>query len=192
MNVETIKMSPYEARRKLEAYGRALKRRANVEYEACRRGYEKLAQGKVLINLRKAIVTGGWDERGRPRLAVARADRRRVECSDSWPGLTFSSGSYRVSGSLLGWSLPLREMPERPEGNCFRRIHAIVPLVPPDLGRFDLTRRLILWEAEWTEPPRDPILLLPLGGDLCAVEAAWNLTDLERAVIGRTRSVAGR
>lgn len=43
----------------------------------------------------------------------------------------------------------------------------------------------ILWEAEWQAvPPKDPALLRHLGGDLYAVVAVWDLTELERAVLG--------
>ncbi len=47
----------------------------------------------------------------------------------------------------------------------------------------------VLWEVDhWTrEPPRDPYLLRRITDNMFVVIAAWNLTDLERAVIkGRT------
>ena len=34
-------------------------------------------------------------------------------------------------------------------------------------------------------PPGDPILLRPLLGSLCTVEAAWDLTEVERLVLGQ-------
>jgi hypothetical protein len=38
-------------------------------------------------------------------------------------------------------------------------------------------------------PPEDPALLKHIGGDLYAVLAVWNLTELERAVLsGRGRA----
>ncbi len=52
----------------------------------------------------------------------------------------------------------------------------------------DLSKRVILWEADWQAAPVDPLLLLPIGGDLYAVEAAWDLSPLERAVISGTRA----
>lgn len=72
---------------------------------------------------------------------------------------------------------------------------AMVPIVPPKhrpaRGMGD---RLVLFEAEeWTwstvpAPPGDPALLRPLGGDLYAVDAVWDLTPLEQIVLaGRTR-----
>lgn len=74
------------------------------------------------------------------------------------------------------------------------RLYAIVPNVPPALrpthalGGYD-----ILWEVdEWKvqpEPPGDPALLKHIGGDLYAVVAVWDLTELERLVVaGRART----
>ena len=69
---------------------------------------------------------------------------------------------------------------------------ALVPLVPPDVlpGRgCDLSKHYILWEVEsWDyTPPVDPMLLRPIGGDLYAVIAQWDLTELERSIIAGTR-----
>src|SRR5438046_3023240 len=45
-------------------------------------------------------------------------------------------------------------------------------------------------DVTWQEmPPEDPALLKHIGGDLYAVVAVWNLTELERAVLsGRGRA----
>jgi hypothetical protein len=72
---------------------------------------------------------------------------------------------------------------------------AMVPIVPPrHRPPRGLGNRLVLWEADdWTwatvpAPPGDPALLRHVGGDLYAVEATWNLTELERLVLsGRRR-----
>jgi len=62
---------------------------------------------------------------------------------------------------------------------------AMVPSIPPSLRPpHSFASYYILWEAVW-EPiaPRDPMLLRPLGNNLYAVVAVWDLTDLERAVL---------
>jgi hypothetical protein len=44
-----------------------------------------------------------------------------------------------------------------------------------------------LWEVnQWSpaRPPDDPVLLSPLGGDLYAVLAHWDLTEIEKMVLG--------
>jgi hypothetical protein len=77
---------------------------------------------------------------------------------------------------------------ERPRWTATFR--AIVPTVPPLLRpRHKLSGYTILWEADWTnEAPVDPALLKHLGGDLYAVVAVWDLTELERAVLGVMRA----
>lgn len=46
-------------------------------------------------------------------------------------------------------------------------------------------QRFILWEVDrWIpEPPRDPFLLKHIGAGLYAILAAWELTEIERAVM---------
>ncbi|HEY7620309.1 MAG TPA: hypothetical protein VH834_11080 [Solirubrobacteraceae bacterium] len=71
---------------------------------------------------------------------------------------------------------------------------AMVPIVPPrHRPPRGLGDRLVLWEADdWTwstvpAPPGDPALLRHVGGDLYAVEATWELTELERLVLSGRR-----
>jgi hypothetical protein len=60
----------------------------------------------------------------------------------------------------------------------------LVPIIPAPIRP---TRRLdqyhILWEADWQAAPTDPILLQKLTGNLFVILAAWDLTELERAVL---------
>lgn len=74
--------------------------------------------------------------------------------------------------------------------------YALVPIVPPTVrkGHADLSRYFTLWEVEqWADQriraaaDRDPYLLQRLGGDLYAVVGEWDLTELERAVMGSRR-----
>lgn len=79
----------------------------------------------------------------------------------------------------------------RPYGHI--EAYTIVPNIPAPLRpAFGLDGYHILFEAEgWHEykppAPRDPALLKHVGGDLYAVLAVWDLTELERAVISGTR-----
>jgi len=68
-----------------------------------------------------------------------------------------------------------------------RRYKAMVPPVPPKFRpSTSLTNFHILWEAEWQQhAPVDPALLRHIGGDLYAVLAIWDLTELERTVLMR-------
>jgi hypothetical protein len=204
MEVPTIKMDREEARRRLEAYRAQLRRSADAEYGAVAAGYEALVEGTPVMQFGPAIRNAPRDEKGRPKLALARADRLQVKLRwSSGPILTFDcTKDFRQSvyvDSLLvrqvnmGANHGMRD----PQHRYLLTVqgYALVPLVPPEAlaaigGRTYLREHLVLWEVEeWADQPiravpdRDPLLLRPLHGDLCAVVASWDLTDLERAVM---------
>lgn len=208
MDVQTITMEPEEARERLRAARRQLHRRADAEYEAVAAGYEALADGTPLITLSEVIRAGGFDEKMRPRLAIARADRRRVRFSWS-PHATM--GSFD-SSPLPSWDrrhsltdVTTIDFERRHEYQPDRWSHtvegyALVPMIPPQVReatRVPASRdrqHHILWEVEqWSDTPLraspdvDPFLLRHLGGDLYAVLAEWDLTPLERAVMAGRR-----
>lgn len=79
------------------------------------------------------------------------------------------------------------------EGRVWHSIYAprylsIVPSVPPALrpgpalGNYDILWEVDKWRLDPT-PPTDPALIKHIGGDLFAVMAVWDLTDLERLVL---------
>lgn len=192
MNVTTIRMERAQAREKLKAFRREAHKRADAEYEAARIGYEALADGIPLIRLTQAFAEAGWDEAGNPRLAIARSDRRRVRYRVEWQNarrvLSFdaSSGWGARGGPTLQRSVPLSVMPPRPaNAPNSPNLGAIVPMIPADVRPGGRAKNwFTLFEAMWEPvPPVDPILLQHLGGDLYAVLAEWDLTELERAII---------
>ena len=93
----------------------------------------------------------------------------------------------------MGWRarkqrIVVDRMPEfaRPAKGWFDDGLAIVPIVPLHLRpKFNLSNYSILWEADWTAVPHDPLLLRQLKGDLWIVLAAWDLTEVERAVLSQ-------
>ena len=99
----------------------------------------------------------------------------------------------RVSAPLLrrfpGGTLPTYPGPswESRDGE------ARVPMVPAGLRpAHALSNYFTLWEATWSRiAPKDPALLKDIGDGLYIVLAVWDLTELERAVIG-LRGEAGR
>jgi hypothetical protein len=143
-----------------------------------------------------------------PRLAVCRSSARfafslgvqrdgGIEFIDrlrsDW---RYRSGRVRVQDG--SFELPAGYVAGRDMNWTNSAWSALVPIVPPrHLPRVnaDLTKLLTLWEVEdWTwgrDPaaPQDPALLQHLAGDLYAVLATWDLTELERLVLsGRTLS----
>jgi hypothetical protein len=88
--------------------------------------------------------------------------------------------------------LPTDSFPRR-SAKWGRHFAAMTPLVPihlrpkPRQGNPQgaLANYHILFEAEWRPvPPKDPLLLRRVGqADLWVVLAAWDLTEVERAVL---------
>lgn len=196
MQLTTIDMPADEARHRLDDYQARLATERTRQDEQIAAGYRALARGLSVIRLSETVGRGGFFDNGLPRIAVARADSQ--DCwvhRDSRHELVFSStepgwGGPRNRGALVNDTTVRVSVPEAPEIDWrSRQGHTIMPLIPPQhrpranrLHRFH-----ILWEVEAWElvPPRDPALLRWIGGDLWAVVAVWDLSELERAVLAR-------
>lgn len=188
MQLETIEMPRAEARRLFLEYRRAVRARHDAEDEAIMRGYRALADGRQVIDLAQAIAAGGVDEHAMPRLAALRADARWCYshgvtstgsvtfCMDEW-------SSARATRRRI--ALPPGTFAPDQSRAWQRQKRALVPTVPPMFRPAgSLERYVILWEAEWRPfPPTDPALLRRLGGNLYAVLAVWDLTELEKTVL---------
>lgn len=160
-------------------------------------GLMSLAAGKPLINLRTVIGAGGTFENGLPKLAVMDADARWCYTGRSESGSVTFSRHPRIDGRHIHgiFRLP-RTLPEQKINSWAVRaefsfsFRSQVPLVPPQHRptRYNAKNHAILWEVEeWAQaprPPGDPALLRHVTGDLYSVEAVWDLTPLEMAVLG--------
>lgn len=212
MDLSTIQMDADEALDRAAAYEELPN--PTEEERAIWQGFAALAAGKTLINLADAIRNGGCDEKGWPRFAVMAADAKWCHLgvramSSGLTRWTFAprDPTERQSDRLIYRSVvPTKEGETVETGNWgwqSERRRALVPNVPPELrprGKgtwkntpIALRHFLILWEVpEWEQapmPPGDPALLRHLGGELYTVEAVWDLTELEQAVLaGRSRS----
>jgi len=166
MNVELIKIDKDVAQAKLLAYRKGIAARAHGaanervrrEYERIEAGYRAAAKGLPLIELSKAMATGGWDEKGRPKFAVARSDRHRVKCSSHSNRVSFSDPNWKFravnsqhSFSATAFNGVRPTFVSSKDGKLYIREHhgieAIVPLVPPDVLKrpdLDLSRRVTL------------------------------------------------
>lgn len=199
MNVTRITMDREQARTKLRALRKQLHRRADAEYSALAAGYEALVEGKPVISLTGAIEGGGFDAKQRPRLAIARSDRRQVMVSRNtgWR----ANNTIRFNSSLIARGRdPLNTMIDlvchnAPAATAYVEGYALVPIVPAEVvaligGGSNLRHFFTLFEVEnWSDtrlratPDRDPYLLRHLGGDLYSIIGEWDLTELERAVM---------
>lgn len=192
-----IEMRKTTAEEKLAATRRALRRykRPDERLRHLEAGYAALAKGSRVILLSQAIAAGGWDELGRPRLAVARADRPTVVFRTNYAWLTFDASGRFGSSPTLRRSFRRSLMPSDERWEQFRSAEAIVPMIPPDVheqaGHPDRRKTFILWEADWEAVPLDPALLRQVVGDLYEVLTVWNLTELERLVMSAAASEVG-
>jgi hypothetical protein len=192
------------ARQAVVAYRRAMQEarseRARAEDEAILRGYRAIARGQTIISLHDAIRAGGEFSNFLPKIAIARADEPRITVHRYGDGsLIFGRNITRTWRTRRNMGRGLRELPV---GTLPRHgsipassplvSNAIVPIIPPELRpNAGLERYWILFEAEWSPiAPHDPALLRDLGGGLYAVLATWELTDLEKTVLGMTRAPA--
>jgi hypothetical protein len=195
MDLAPLGISREEATAKLAEYEQALRVNRTAEDEAIVAGYRAAARGLPVISLQRTIAAGGFHENGFPRLAVVGA--QATECYARWErhALVFADRDDRMAnrGALVGAHsvrVPVAgdDRPAR-RGSSWDAARTLVPLIPPDCR--PKPRRLrhchILWEVEqWTmAAPRDPALLRHVRGDLWAVLAVWDLTELERLVLAQ-------
>lgn len=197
MQLATIDIDRDEAKSKLAEYQRDLDDERTEEDKAIAQAYRAVARGLTVINLPTVINAGGYFDDGLPRFAVVRADATECIVDRAWTRgngeTTFVYSADRTSanrGALVGrWTVRVTVAATIPSSTRGWRGQTIVPLIPP--RHRPRRRRLaschLLWEVEkWDRtPPIDPALIRHLRGDLWAVLAVWDLTDLERAVLAQ-------
>jgi hypothetical protein len=197
MNTKTMSMSKEAAKEKADAYRKALARRSDDEYAAALTVYEAMEEGLTVIDVGAAIREGGFDEKMRPKLAIARADRRQVEFE--WRGsndiATFNTASpnangHQSRGLIERVNFNRRHGQRDGKWDTDVRGFALVPLIPADVRPEGQQRNWhIIWEVEQWADQRigaraapDPYLLRRLSGDLFVILAEWNLTEVELLV----------
>lgn len=190
MELESISMDRNAARRAYLDYRNAIRTRHSEEDAAIMRGYRELAAGRQIVNLPEVMAGAGLDAEGLPKLAIARADLTHIRLKLFRNGAAmFYTPQARTWNKVLESKtvrLPVGTFSDVPKEIDDRR--AMAPIVPAGLRpAAKLENFHILWEADWKRVPRDPALLKSLGGGLYAVLAVWDLTELERAVLGMTR-----
>lgn len=190
MNVETMTIDPALAREKLKAYRARTHKDAEAEYSAAAKLFEAAADGDRLIVAGDVIRNSPFDEMGRPKLAIARADRKQVALYRQERDMLFDSrANHSPYDDHINSQLMHRyAAPYHKQKYGWERWYATVPMVPadvrPETGQ--LRQWHILWEVDiWldrpvVEPPRDPFLLEHVAGDVFKVIAEWDLTPLEQ------------
>lgn len=186
MQTTHIEMPRAEARRLYREYKKHRHYSDPMDWEI-QRAYQLLAQGRLVIKALDSIAKAGLDDKGLPKLAIARADYPICYFTSRHDGSAVftveSRWSRRENAASSKWiDLPSGALPTR----AWKNAQAFLPPVPLHLRpQRGLQNYHILWEAEWTPtPPRDPYLLRRIGeGDMWLVVAMWDLTEVERAVM---------
>lgn len=201
MQIETIQMDKEEAKMKYREYLEAEMKSTDLAYGELKTIYGKLAQGKKLVDVPKAIVAAGWNDSGDPRLAIAPANSANGYCIKSYDGPYNLPRDYlEFSGTENGWRrysesrrlkvsgvLHPRDVNKNILG---QRLKAPMPLVPAEVvnklkhNELQNPNYWVLWEVEKWEAvaPKDPLLLRRLTKNLFIIINKWNLTKLERMV----------
>jgi hypothetical protein len=190
MNVPLIEMPKPAAKAAFREYRDAVRARASADDSALMRGYRVLARGNRIIDVEAAMRFAGLDAGGRPKLAICRADGEHcwftVRSLSMGPRAIFTAQRPAWNWRAFKNHSVVFPLTSFPGLSLKKDLMAVVPSVPPRFRpAHALSNYHILWEAEWEEVPRDPMLLRHLGGMLYAVLAHWDLTELEMAVLKR-------
>lgn len=184
MDVTTITIPKEEAIEKLQEYRNIAVSKRRDEDADFRRMFRAASKGYPLIDVSRAFQSTGLNEKGQPKLAMARADweicwwhrwDRRFSNSRRY----YKANSFRVPEIAWDWNRAVQN------GD----LSVPVPFVPPAIRpEGDMNKFWILFEVQnWTEYPADPFLLQRVSGWLYAVIGEWELTELERSLLsGRT------
>ncbi len=200
MDVNTVTMPVEDAAKAFREYrGAFMAERNRIDGELMR-GYKALSEGKMLISLTEAIQKGGVDDLGRPHLAIARADEPAIAMNRTKSGRLeyWPEAAPRATADDRVFTFGVGTLPSMEQGRwepdrlwrTWRPWTASIPFIPPQYRPpLKIENYHLLWEAEWRQARgsqrRDPMLLRRVGGDLFAVVAAWDLTEIEKLVLAR-------
>lgn len=177
MDVQKLSMDQTQARALYRAY-QDNRGHMTTDDKAIAAIYKRIAQGRLVIRALNSITAAGLGDDGLPKLAIMRADQRKVRCYTMNDQVGFQTPDLRRAKDL-NFRIPMPGM----RGSTPNRM-ADVPLIPVHLRpRKAIAKYHVLWEADWNQYPVDPYLLRRFGEDAWLVVAAWDLTPVERAVM---------
>lgn len=192
-----------EALKSFHVYREAVQRSRSAADRSIMQAYKALSEGLGVLNLAAVMKQAGVDPvTWKPRLAIMRADMPQVFFKRGNSGSGYFSFSNRyylqrrnksVATARQQFVLPQETFaspkPFSARPNDYHHVQvAPVPPIPPQFRPADAySKYCILWEVnEWTAlaPPDDPMLLKPIGAGLYAVVAHWDLSPIEKIVLG--------
>jgi hypothetical protein len=203
--IDKIFIPAEKAKEEWKAYNELLKTRKDKQLKVMKEAMYYAKQGKYLVDIYDAIKKAGLNKNHEPRFAIARADLHEVflEKQDTgtvrycmergWnrrsqnddvqlPQNIFNIQWERRKNTVNGittidnWQIDKKELKTK------------VPIIPSTLvPAGQLSSYYILWEVkEWEKLPemKDPFLLKRISENLFAVLGSWDITELERAIMG--------
>lgn len=184
MKLEHLQVDPTRALELWHKYQSHVHRQTSDDAEIAAI-YKRIAAGKTVIRALESIRAAGLDGSGCPKLAIAPAHMKTCFWRPSRDACTFGK---RYPNRRERHTVVRMEWPGLTSAKW--EAQAVVPLIPVYLRpKRGLENYHILWEAEWTRRyPVDPYLLRRFGGDAWLVVAAWDLTEVERAVMAQRLS----
>lgn len=161
---------------------------------ALHKAYCALAKGQTVLSLSMVMRRAGLDPTTLlPKLAIVRADAQHVSMSIDSTKVVFVDNANRwrhekactVSSGLFPAELTDRQWRDNNGKPQPSNVRAVVPKIPPSARPKCPTERYLMWEPKWERipPDPDPFLLKHLGGGFFVVEAQWDMTPLELAVL---------
>lgn len=212
MNFNTITVEDKEAAKAArDAYMAAARRSRSALDRALAQSYKAIAEGSSLIDIEATMRETPLHDNGLPKLAIVRADFKEVFLKMESDGSAVMAGSQlfaeggrvKTRAGTARIELPPKtfaiENPatgERWPYKHFGDVHrAPVPHIPPQFRPADAYANYhILWEVDVWEriAPKDPLLLRRITGQIYAIVAQWNLTDLERLIMDASLRRSGQ
>lgn len=195
-------MPKEKAKEEWKLYNNLIKKRHDAYLKDMKNCMYQLSQGKALIDIYKVMEKIGVNKTYQPKLAIARADWRKVYFNKRDQGRGFFSDAQNLHPSLsngdidlipetfMHWkrNLDTQGRPNNAEwGISNRTIFTKIPLIPAQLiPDGALSNYYILWEVDlWADLPKtdDPLLLKRITENLFVILAAWDVTNLEQSII---------
>lgn len=197
--IKKITMPKEQAKEEWKKYCKLLEDRKEKFLKVMKDSMYHVKEGRDLIDVYQAMAQAGLSEKGEPRLAICRADQR--ECVFEKKDTGTGSFGFKISYNSLDYNKDRVELPQNTfKGHHWARedksqwniakklLKTKVPLIRVELvPDGSLENYYILWEVkEWEELPeakKDPFLLKRISENLFAVLGAWEVTELEQAVM---------
>ena len=148
--------------------------------------YQKLAQGKLVIKALESVATAGVDDKGLPKLGLARSDAMMLRLTMYGDGSARMTTSTRARhNSSQTFNFVAKTFPDNAR---WRNAEAIVPMVPlSHRPKRAMQNYHVLFRSRLDQGSAGRLIRSCCAvcgrGDIWVVLAMWDLTEVERAAL---------